>query len=328
MLFRSRQFIALSALAAREAIRQPIFLLLTVSCAALSAALPIVLMHKFGEDGKLVRESALAFHFVFGLFVTGAAASWSLSREVGSGTAAVVLSKPVGRETFFLSKFAGLVAVVAAFSASATMSALLSERVSERFAAEPLPGGYVLDWRTAGRQWLAIGLALLAAGLASYRRRPFGSSAFRFLLGFQAAALAACGFFDRTGAWAPLQWNLDWRIVPAAALVTAALIVFAAIALALSTRLRTVPTVTACCVIFLAGPMSDYLFGQRAAVSPAAAAAHRLLPNWQNFWLVDALADGGTIPLPYMLRALAYASLYAGAVLLAGLALFRKADAG
>jgi hypothetical protein len=317
---------ALAALASREALRQPIFLLLTISCAALSAALPLVLMHKFGEDGKLVRESALAFHFVFGLFATGTAASWSLSREVRSGTAAVVLSKPVGRDMFFLSKFAGVAAVAAAFSVCVTVSTLLSERVSERFAAEPLPGGYAIDWHTAGRQWLAIGLALLAAGLANYRRRPFTSSAFWFLFGFQLVAFAACGLFDRAGAWAPFQWSIDWRIVPAAALVTAALVVFSAIALALSTRLSTVPTVTVCCAVFLAGLMSDYLFGRHAAVSLPAAAAHGVLPNWQNFWLAEALADGGAIPLSYLGQAMAYAALYAGAVLCAGLALFRRAD--
>jgi len=326
MLLRTRQFVALAALAAREAVRQPIFLLLTVSCAALSAALPVVLMHKFGEDGKLVRESALAFHFVFGLFATGTAASWSLSREMRSGTAAVVLSKPVGRDMFFLSKFAGVAAVAAAFSASAAASTLLSERVAERFVAEPLPGGYLVDWHASGRQWLAIGLALLSAGLANYRRRPFSSSAFGFLFLFQLVALAACGLFDRTGAWAPLRWNIDWRIVPAAALVTAALVVFAAIALALSTRLRTVPTVTVCCAVFLVGLMSDHLLGRHTASLPASA-ARALLPNWQNFWLAEALADGGMIPLPYIGRALAYAALYTGAVLFAGLAFFRRADA-
>jgi hypothetical protein len=327
-MLRLRQFMTLATLTAREAVRQPIFALLAVSCVSLITALPVVLMHKFGEDGKLVRESALAFHFVFGLLITGTAAAWSLSREVRDGTAATVLSKPVGRDMFFLSKFMGVAAVSVAFSACVTVSVLLSERVSERFVTDPDRGGYVVDWHTAGLQALAIVLALLAAGLASYRRRPFGSSAFGFLCVFQLLAAAVAGFFDRNGAWAPFRLDLDWRILPASALVGTALVVLAAIALALSTRMPRVPTVTTCFILFLAGLMSDYLFGRHAGTSLAAMVLHRSLPNWQNFWLVDALADGGVIPFVYVIQALTYAALYTGAVLCMGLAFFRRVDVG
>src|SRR5262245_13254982 len=107
----NHSFVALTGLTAIEAIRQPIVLLLFTACVALTAITPMILLHAFGEYGKVSRETGLALHFLFGLLVAVQAAGSTLSREVREGTAAAVLSKPVGRTTFFLAKFAGIALV-------------------------------------------------------------------------------------------------------------------------------------------------------------------------------------------------------------------------
>jgi len=326
-MLRLRQLLALATLTALEAIRQPICLLLTTACVLLTALTPVLLMHKFGEDGKLVRDSGLALHFVFGLFIAAYAACASLARERQSGTAAAVLSKPVSRDTFFFAKFIGIAVVIAAFSACATLATLLSERVAEKLQYGETLVGYVTDWRTAG---LLIGvpfLAFLLAGAVNYRRhRPFGSTAFALMLIALCVVLVAVGFFDRTGHLGPYDMRVQWHIVPVSVLITLALVALSAIALTLATRLNTVPTLTACMVVFLLGLMSDYLLGRNAPSSALAWVLYRLTPNWQHFWVADALDAGGVVPLVYVCRAGLYAAAYTGGVLCLGAFLFRRME--
>jgi len=326
-MLRIKQFFALAGLTAVEAIRQPICILLTTACLLAIGATPLMLMHSFGEDGKLVRDSGLAFHFVFGLFIAGYAASTSLTREVSSGTVAAVLSKPVGRTTLFFSKFTGVCAVTLLFSACAGLATLLAERVAEHFVYSPHLVGYIVDWQT-GRLLVASPFAALGlAGIINYRtRRPFQSTAFGLLLVSLLLVTFIAAFFERNGSPGPFDVRLLWRIVPASILITLALLVLSAAAISLSTRLSTTPTLTVCAAIFLVGLMSDYLLGRHAETSVVAAVLFRLLPNWQHFWLSDALNAGGRIPWVYLLNAAGYAALYAGGVLAVGALSFKHAE--
>ncbi|MBM4142148.1 MAG: ABC transporter permease [Lentisphaerae bacterium] len=317
-MLRIRQVLVLAGLTALEALRQPICLLLTGTCVLLTALAPMLVMHVFGEEGKLARDSGLAFHFVFGMFVAGHAACACVAREIRCGTTATVLSKPVGRTLFFASKFAGVAAVVLAFSACATLATLLSERVAEKLHTGPEGWGYVTDWRAGWLLAAAPFAAAAAAGAINWAlRRPFESTAFLLLLCAVPAAFFICGFFDRLGRPAPLDFRVDWRILPAAALIAMALLVLAAAAMAVATRLPTVPTLTVVAGLFLAGLVSDHFLGRRAAASPAALFLYRLIPNWQNFWLCDALTGGGAIAWSYV----AQAGLYAAACVTAFLGL-------
>jgi len=324
---RIRQSLTLTRLTAVETLRQPICLLLAVACVLLTAATPLVVMHKFGEEGKLARDSGLAFHFVFGLFIAGTAAGSSLSRELRKGTASAILSKPVPRDVLFLSKYAGIGCVLLLFSAMAAAATLLCERVEERFVSTPGLTGYVTDWQTGSLLLAAPFAALLLAGLLNYLRRGvFSSTAFVLLAACVATVFAVSGCFDRAGRFAPFDLRVTWRILPAGMLVTMALLVLAALAVALSTRLRSGPTLVGCGILFMAGLVSDYLFGQHAATSPAAAFLHAVLPNWQHFWVTDALSGGGRIPVPYILRAAGYGALYTGGVLAFGMLSFRGVE--
>jgi hypothetical protein len=103
-------------------------------------------------------------------------------------------------------------------------------------------------------------------------------------------------------------------------------LVLAAIALALITRLDLVPTLAVCTVIFLAGLMTDYLLGHAAKTSYLAAFAYNLIPNWEHFWLADALAGDGTIPWLYVGRVTVYAIFYLIGTLSLGMLSFRNVE--
>lgn len=327
MIRPGRQFLSLASLTALEAIRQPIFLLLVSANVVCTALVPMMLMHHFGEEGKLARDSGLALQFVFGVLVTGYAASSSLAREMRKGTASAVLSKPVGRDLFFLAKFAGVVVVVAAFSLCSVTATLLAERISEKFVSSRTAFMYVTDMRTGTFLLCAPLVACLVAGVLNYLfRSPFESTASGLLIVTVLGVFFSSGFFDRAGRLAPFAFEVDWRILPAGLLVALALVVLAAIALGLSTRFRAFPTLSICAAVFLLGLMSDYLFGRRADASPLAEILYRVVPNWQHFWVSDALTGGGTIPGKYVLTVSLYAALCCAGILLLGLCSFRRAE--
>jgi hypothetical protein len=327
MMLRIKQFLAMAGLTALEALRQPICLLLAAGCVVLIAAVPLMILHTFGEDGKQVRDSALAFHFVFGLFVAGHASGTLLSSEMRNGTASAVLSKPVSRELFFLSKFAGIAVVVILFSMCATIATLLSERIAEKFYFTNTLAGYVTDTQTGTMLFSVSFAACLIAALINYRfKRPFASTAFMTLLFSLLIVLIISGFFERNGRWMPYDLHLQWRIVPVSILITMALIVLAAIALTCSTRFDIVPTLVISSVVFLLGLMSDYIFGRFAANSGVFTFLYTVVPNWQHFWAADALSGGGSVPWKYVLNAGLYAVIYSTGILCLGMFSFRHAE--
>lgn len=326
-MLRIKQFLTLAGLTALEAIRQPICLLLAASCILLMGFSPILIMHNFGENGKMVRDSALALHFVFGVFVTGYAACTAFAREIRSGTASTVLCKPVSRDMFFLSKLGGVAAVTVAFSLACSLATLLSEKAAEKFYFTDSLAGYLADTTTGMLLLLAPCVAFTAAAFLNYRfRRPFESSAFLLLIVCIALVFLAAFFLDETGAVASFALRMDFRLVRASLLITIALVVFSSIALTLSTRLSTVPTLTAVIFVFLLGLMSEYLAGSAENFPRLAAVIFSFIPDWQHFWVCDALNAGGTIPWTYVIRSAIYAGLYLAGVFFIGIFSFRNAE--
>src|SRR5207248_1718537 len=123
-------------------------------------------------------------------------------------------------------------------------------------------------------------------------------------------------FYDKEAKPHPFATGVDWRLIPAAVLILFALWILAALALTCSTRLDIIPTLTICSAFFLLGLMSDYLFGRRASAtaSPAtllawlkhalASVLYSVTPNWQLFWLADALdMEKGKLPWAYVGKA-------------------------
>ena len=322
-----RQFWALTRQTALEALRQPLALLLAMTAIVLTALTPLMTMHNFGEYGKLARDSGLAFHLVFGLLIAGTSASSSLAHERSSGTASAVLSKPVTRAGFFLAKFAGVGLVVMVFSTAAGLATLLAERTAERFVTEPGSMGYVLDWRT-GVSLLAVPpLACLPGAILNYRsRRSFGSTAFLSLVAGVIGVFLLAGLFDRRGGLAPYALHVNGHVVAASLLVALALLVFVALAVSLATRCGTVLTVGSCVVVLMVGLASDTIFGAQVNLPAVFHLLYGVIPNWQHFWVSEALAGGGQIPWAYVVSAAAYAGACIMALLGVGMLAFRGAD--
>jgi hypothetical protein len=123
--------------------------------------------------------------------------------------------------------------------------------------------------------------------------------------------------------------HVDWRLLPAGVMVLFALWLAAALALACSTRLDTIPTLAICTGFFLLGLVSDYFFGGPASRGAWwAEVAYAIVPNWQQFWASDALENNKTIPWAYVGQSAAYLAAYLGATLAAALLLFDDRELG
>lgn len=327
-----RQLYTIAANAFMELVRQPIFLLVMTAAACFSIFLSSVYYFGFGDDQWLVKDSTLAVMFISGLFAAAISASASVAHEIRSGTALAVLAKPVGKAQFLLGKYLGLAGALTVLTYVNGLAALLASRMAFDSYGNPDRIGLQIFYGL-------IVLAFILGGLTNYfARRPFVPDATLFVVAMVTLAFIIINFIDKEGSFQKFGHDTDWRLIPAGLLILMALWLLAAVALACSTRLDMIPTLAICTAVFLLGLMSDYLFGRQLEekiVDPSiwqtagrwlSSLLYTIVPNWQLFWLSDALEKGRTIPWSYVGRAVAYVVGYLGAALALALLLFEDRE--
>lgn len=317
-----RQFITIATNAFMELVRQPVFLLLMTSSAAFEIFLATPFYFAFGDEPKLVKNTTLAVMLLAGLVGAVLSASASLAREIRAGTALAVLSKPVGRAQFLLAKYVGLAVALTLLTYVNMIAALLASRMAfDAYGST--------DMFAVGIFALSLVVAYLAGGFSNFfLRRPFVSDAVFGVLVMVTVGFVVINFFTKEIKSQPFATGVDWRLIPASLLILFALWILAALALACSTRFDMIPTLAICTALFLVGIMSDYLFGRRAeAGSWWASVLYTVTPNWQLFWLADALATGkDTFEWGYVGKAFVYVVGYAGAALAVAVSLFQDRE--
>lgn len=318
-----RQFIAIASNAFMELIRQPVYLLLMTISALFEVFLACVNYFGFGDEPKLVKNTALAVMLLAGLFGAVMSASASVAREIRSGTALAVLAKPVGRAQFLLAKFAGLALALAILTFVNCIAALLATRMAfDAYGDVDIPGLSVF----CGSLVVAYGIG----GLTNFfLRRSFVSDAVFAVVVMSVVAFVVLHLFipRNPGRMGVDYHGIDWRVIPASALILMALLILASLALACSTRVEMVPALAICSALFLLGLVSDYFWGTRAkGGSWWASVLYTVTPNWQLFWVADALDEKSQIPLAYLGKALGYACAYIGAILAIALTLFEDRE--
>lgn len=315
-----------------ESIRQPVYAVLVLA-GVLALILNLNLAaYTFEDDDKLLVDLGLSTLFVTGLLLAAFTAASVLSREIDNKTVLTVVSKPVGRPAVVVGKYLGVAAALTLAFWTLAAAFLLTVRHRVR------PGADIADAFDLPVLTFALlfgGLAIAAAALLNYLyRRPFPSVLAGSLAIGLTAALAMVCCIDR-------QWRLqhpltDWnsQLMIALALVLEAILVLAAVAIAASTRLGQVLTLMVCAAAFLTGLVSEYFLGTRVAaatVEPLAFVIRPLyvaVPNLQVFWMADALTQGATISIRYLITASLYAAAMIGALVSLAVLLFQRRDVG
>ncbi len=282
-----------------ELVRQPIYLILLVSSVTFMMVLSSIYYFGLGEETKLVKDSVLATLFLSGIFGAIIGSTASVAEEIRSGTALSVLSKPIGRVQFLIAKYLGLAAAITYHTSVCALAASLASRWVSTLR---------LSRSSRGNFMGAIVLASLYGMIANFfMGRPFVGQTVIALLITTTLAFIAINYVNKEGHSQSFGELVDWRLIPAITLILFALWILAAIALACTTRFELIPTLVICSGIFLLGLMSDFLFGRSAAEGVLwAKVIYAVLPNWQLFWMADALAEAKSIPWTYVARVSQY----------------------
>lgn len=104
---------AIARTTAKEALTQPLFyVLLAIGIFAL-LLFPFVPYNTFGEDVKVIKDEGLTLIMVLSIMLALWTSSVSIADEIEGRTALTLLSKPIGRRSFILGKFLGIIGPVA-----------------------------------------------------------------------------------------------------------------------------------------------------------------------------------------------------------------------
>lgn len=99
---------AISVATAREAVSQPLYLLLLTVGAIALIVFVYIPYHTFGEDVKMLKVVGMSLVMVLSIIVALWTSSISVAEEIEGRTALTLLSKPIGRKQFVLGKFSGI----------------------------------------------------------------------------------------------------------------------------------------------------------------------------------------------------------------------------
>lgn len=301
----------------RECLREPIYLLLVLTCGTLIGTLPGMTLFVFHEQEKLVTDSGMAATLLFGLIVTVMCSARTVAADIRGGTSLLVLSKPVNRTLFIVAKTVGILAAGGVFWLVCAMSTLIALRVAT--------DEFRIDLRALSIYFASLVAGCGYGGLRSYfGRRSFCSTAVTGLVvaipvGALLIALLPSG---------AKSVGYAWELLPALVLLLLAVLVFGAAAVAFSTRLDWAGALLLCFALFVIGLMSDYLVGRHAASNALAAFAYVLIPNWQLFWMADALAADQAVPIRYVAWAAAYAAFLVSLFAALAALLFQRREVG
>ena len=280
---------------ALEILSEPLSLLLLLSALALSTLAPSFHYHQFGEATRMARDAGFSALFTCGLLVSVFGTVRSFRREIETGTVQMALAHPVSRAGFFLSKVAGVLLAGSFFSAIviATMVTVVNgAAIGGALAARS--GEIASLWGPS----LAIGvgtiLVPLAVGAALHRFLRFRFVLTSFGCAFVLALLGVCYRFDM---------RLFLRLLPVV-----------------------LPVLTVHLVFVTAASMAAVRFKANGALAFVGVLFAASLPAIGNYYLPDALSNGGHLPWGYVGLAAMAAFPAAGAFLCAGVRFFNGKD--
>ena len=317
-----------------ETIRQPIYGILMWVAAGLLMLNPTLAAFSLerGGDTKMMIDIALSTLLLYGLLASVFSATGVITREIESYTVLTVISKPVSRTTFIVGKFLGvsLAMLLAYYFLALVLTMTVRHGVLEYNSDK-------LDQPVLVLGCAAIAIALIAALFGNYVYGwNFSVTLTAWVVVLGTGAVIVTLFFDKQ--WAPQSpatyFGYKASISPkdvyyAILVIFLAVMVLTAFAVALSTRFSQVVTLMLCTGVYLLGLFSDYLFGRPEVQDVLICRVlYHIVPNFQFFWLGDAITQQLDIGWKHVARVAAYALLYITGILGLGVGLFQTREVG
>jgi ABC-type transport system involved in multi-copper enzyme maturation permease subunit len=274
-----------------ESIRQPIFFVLVMLCGILQFfttwgtgfAMGYTESGEVSGDDKLQFDVGLSTVLVCGMLLAALTATAVISREIENKTVLTVVSKPIGRPTLILGKYLGVAASLLIAIVPMVMFLLMGIRHGVMSTAADDPDQPVLLF-----SFLAIGIAVGVAVWCNFFYGWYFSQTCILILApgmFIAYVVVLC--ISKKWHWQFIGVDMKPQIYFACIGMSMAILVLAAIATAVSTRLGQVMTTAVCVGIFLFGLLSNYLIGRHVFTNRIAAmiqnvGSESIKPGWDE----------------------------------------------
>lgn len=295
--------------ACRECLREPVFYLMLVAALVMIGLFPYFSMFVFRQQIRLVCDSSMATTMLFGLFAAVLCSARTINREMKNGTVLLLMSKPVSRFAFVISKICGILASLTVFvfvcNAATWLSILIAK---DQFRLSP-----TLLCLYFG----AICLAALFGGIRNFISQKSFSSNAVVAMAVLFPIIALVTHIVRVRSISEFIMNDPESFMAADVLLPALCLLFFAvwtmgvISSALATRMEIVGNLMVCLLLFLTGMVLHYFAAKAFGTGSAGALlCTSLVPNWQLFWMGDALANRIHIPASYFIWTLVYSTLY------------------
>ena len=251
-----------------ESVRQPIFFILLLLSAIFQVFNTLLSAYSMGfteetevfGDDKMLLDMGLATVLVCATMLAAFIATAVLSEEIENKTVLTVVSKPVGRPLFVISKYFGVagaillaIVIMLLFFFLAILHGVMSTARDNVDMVVVLFGGLSII--------LSIGLGIWGNYFYGW---VFSSTASYTLLPTLSIAWLACLGIDEGWQFQSLATDFKPQIMLASICVVLAMMVLTAVALAASTRVGQVMTIVICAGVFLLGLLSNYLLGSNA----------------------------------------------------------------
>lgn len=353
------QIYAISKNTFKESIRQPVLFVV-----AMAATLFIVLSNPFAtftleNDQRMFVDIGLSTVFLAGVLGSAFVATNVLTKEIDNRTVLTVVSKPVPRPLFIVGKFLGVICSLLVLMVYLITVFMI---VDVHGSLETAAAKYHMPVIVLG----GIGF-LLALGTGVwcnyFYNWTFGATMLGMLVPISILVYVLALLFDREWQLQPIGTDFKAQLWIASGMLFMAVLVLSAIAIAASTRLNQVTTLVITCAFFLLGLLSDWLFARPAAnmlvdvadvegsdgtdttvivteqapvlmegASPftywCLNLAHDIVPNFQVFWLADAVNQDRIIPGSYIGSTVLYGVLLIMAAVCLAIILFQKREVG
>ncbi len=340
------QLLAIARNTFLECIRQPLTLVVV-----LAALLLVVLSNQFSaftmtDDQRMYVDLGLSTVFMGGALLAAFLATSVVDQEITNKTVLMVVSKPVARATFVLGKYLGVtLALLASIAVPAMAFMLIEVHGVMQTVATPVRWPVVV---------LGVSALLITLFTATWCNFFYGKSFAAVVISMGGPLLLVAYvlslFFDHAWTSIPASDEFRLELVTSLGLMFLALCVLSAIAIAASTRLGQVLTIGVTLGVLVIGLLSDWVFGRRiatleqlVALRDAAhesalnadtlalwgcKAAYAITPNFQVFWVVDAVNQNQMIPLDYLGYVVPYGALMIAGTLALAIALFQRREVG
>ena len=263
----------------RESLRQPIYSIILLTVLFIIAFQPLLALFTFGSQEKLVIDASMATIMLFGWIIAILCATQTVSREIESGTIALILVKPVHRHTFIIAKVGGILAVLTLFVCTSTAAMLIALKIAE-FELRP-------NHKLLGAFFIAIIASAIIGGLHNYLNKTSFFSAFAKTLAISFILLAFTVFFIPVESHSHSTWaygnEQSLRLLQSSFLMLFAVWAMGSLATALSTYFSIGSNVSICTVIFLLGLSSDYLHNRLNTLS------YYQIIYMLHFWYIPVL---------------------------------------